>query len=72
MQHHRVGGAVGERHIVEIAMPHLRVAEPCPLELHARIGKHVVIEVEAERAAGTGAEQFEDAPGAGAEVDQQR
>ena len=40
MQDHRIGGAVGERHIVEIAVADLRVAEPGPLELHARIGKH--------------------------------
>src|SRR4029077_21236487 len=53
-------------------MTDLRVAEPCPLELHTRISKHVVIEVEAERAGGPGAEQFEDAPRASAEVDQQR
>jgi hypothetical protein len=50
----------------------LRVAEPRPLKLHARIGKHVAAEVEAERASGAGREQLEHAPGAGAEIDEER
>ena len=71
MQHHRVGGTVGQRHVIEIAVAHLRMGEPGALELHARIGQHVVIEIEAERLLRAGAEQFEDAPGAGAEIDQE-
>ena len=50
MQHHGVGRAVGQRHVMEIAVAHLRMEEPGPLELHARISQHGVIEVEAERA----------------------
>ena len=48
------------------------MGEPCPLELHPRISEHVVIEVEAERARRPGSEQLEDAPGAGAEIDEER
>ena len=72
VQHDRIGGAVGQRHVVEIAVAHLRMEESCPLELHARISEHGVIEVEAERAGGAGAEQLEDASRAGAEIDEER
>ena len=71
MQDHRIRRAVGERHIMQIAVADLRVAESGPLELHARIGQHRVIEIEAERAIGAGGEQLEDAASAGAEIDEE-
>ncbi len=71
MQDHRICRAVRQRHIIQIAVAHLRVGEPGALELHARIGQHVAAEIEAERAGGAAGEQLEDAPGAGAEIDEQ-
>ena len=72
VQHDGVGHAVGKRHVEQIAVAGLRVGEPRALELHARIGQHVVIEIEAERAGGAGSKQLEHAPGAGAEIDEKR
>src|SRR4029078_6795644 len=72
MQHDGVGGAVGQRYVIEIAVADLGMGEPCPLELHARISEHVVIEVEDEEAAGAGAEQLEETPRTGAEIDEKR
>jgi hypothetical protein len=72
VQHDGVGHAIGQRHVEQIAMASLRLGEPRALELHARIGQHVVIEIEAERAFRAGSKQFENAAGAGAEIDEQR
>src|SRR5262249_41240130 len=50
MQDHRVGCAIGQRHVVEIAVAGLSMTEPGAFELHARIPKHVAAQIEAERA----------------------
>ena len=47
------------------------MGEPCPLELHARVRQHRVIEIEAERAGRAGSEELEDAARSGAEIDEQ-
>ena len=59
VQHHRVSRAVGKRQIVEIAVADLGLRETRALQFHARISKHGVVKVEAERAIRAGAEQFE-------------
>ena len=71
MQDHRICRAVRQRHIIQIAVAHLRVAEPGAFKLHARIGQHRVIEIETECAVGSAGEQFKDTAGAGAEIDKE-
>ena len=53
-------------------MAGLRLGETGAFQLHARVGQHVMAEIKAEGAIGAGREQFEHAPGAGAEVDEER
>src|SRR6476660_9049140 len=53
-------------------MTRLCVGEPGALKLHTRIAKHVAAEIEAKSARGARREQFEHAPGPGAEIDEQR
>ena len=68
---HGVGGLVGERQIVDVALAHLRMREAGALELGARVGEHGRAEVEAEAAPEARREQLQHAARAGAEVDQQ-
>ena len=68
----RVGRLVGERQIVDVALPHLRVREAGALELGARVGQHGRAQVDAEAAPDSASrEQLEHAARAGAEVDEQ-
>ena len=50
MQHDGIGSGIGQRHIVKIPVADLRMVQSRPLELHARVGQHGVIEIETERA----------------------
>ena len=66
-----VGDAVRQAEGVDIAMAHLRARQLRLRQVAAGVGKHRVAEVEADAALVAVGEQLEDAPGAGAEIDQQ-
>ena len=60
----------GERQIVDVALPHAAMLQAGALQPVARQQQHVERQIEAEPALDLGAEQFEHAAGAGAEIEQ--
>ena len=67
---HHVERVARQRQVVDVALPHAAMAQAGAVEPGARHGQHVEREVDAEAALEVGAEQFEHAAGAGAEVEQ--
>ena len=59
-----------QREIVDVALPDAAMAQAGAVEPRARERQHVERQVEAEAALDRGSEQFQHAPGAGAEIEQ--
>ena len=70
MQDDDVEGVVGERQVVDVALPHAAMFQARALQPVARQQQHVERQIEAEPALDLRAEQFEHAAGAGAEIKQ--
>ena len=70
MDDHHVEGVAAERKIVDVALPDAAMLEACALKIGAGDAEHFGIEVDPDAAADLGAEQFEHAAGAGAEVEE--
>ena len=68
MQDDDVEGIVGERQVVDVALAHAAMLQARALQPVARQQQHVERQIEAEPALDLGAEQFEHAAGAGAEI----
>ena len=66
----RVEAVLRQREVVDVALAHAAMPEPRAIEARARQRQHVEGEIEAEAALDARPEQFEHAPGAGAEVEQ--
>ena len=60
----------GSGEVVDVALAHAAMLEAGAIEPRARERQHVERQIEAEAALDIGGEQFEHAPGAGAEVEQ--
>src|SRR4029077_5946251 len=65
-----VKGIARHRQVENVALPDAAVLEPGMVEPAAGKGQHVEGKVDAETALDLGAEHFEDAPGAGTEIEQ--
>ena len=59
-----------QREVVDVALAHAAMLEPGAVEPRARQRQHVERQIDAEAALDIGPEQFEHAPGAGAEIEQ--
>ena len=70
VQHHGIGRAVRERERAHIRKPHLGMAKPRRVEPPARQPQHRGAEVQPGRPARARAQQFDHAPGAGADIEQ--
>ncbi len=65
-----VGRAIGQRHVVDVAVADLGVRQARRLELERRIGQHRLVDVEAEAALVATGQHLQHAAGTRAEVDQ--
>ena len=65
-----VEGVLRQREIVDVALAHAAMAQARAVEPRARQRQHVERQIDAEAALDPRPEQFEHAPGAGAEIEQ--
>ena len=65
-----VEGVLGQREVVDVALAHAAMAQPGAIEPRAGEREHVEREIESQAALDARPEQFEHAPGAGAEIEQ--
>ncbi len=65
-----VEGVARQREVVDVALAHAAMLQPGAVEPRARQRQHVERQIEAEAALDVGGEEFEHAPGAGAEIEQ--
>ena len=70
MHEHDVEGFARQREIVDVALAHAAMFQARAIEPRAREAQHVGRQIDAEPALDRGAEQFQHAPGAGAEIEQ--
>jgi hypothetical protein len=68
MDHHRVERRIGQRQLIHVAEPDHAVRPARPLEVDAGDRQHLARLVDAERLADARREDFEDPPGAGADI----
>ena len=70
MQDDDIEGIIGERQIVNVALPDAAVSQARPLEAVARKQQHVEREIDPEAALNIRTEHFKHAAGAGTEIEQ--